>query len=1166
MLSKTHELLKHDFIGANDSIIDICMAEDTEESKKDQKQEVSSTQAEPSALPDEKQQGKLFWDTAGRTEYDPPEPRSMDLDNMGEALTAAQQQQLDQLLDEFSSVFSHHRWDIGEIDRSFGELVVELKEGKTIQYGSRMPKTSFQEEQWLKEDTDKMVAAGVIRPTVAKGGCYMRHVPKPDNTNRAIVNFQPVNEATKSEMYHIGDCEKALFRMKKPKYFTALDQTQSFYALQVKTTDGYDADHIWRKYVPLYMLTPAGVFEYLRAPMGYQGSPSAFARTMQNILNTLPVDEATGEPFAKAFVDDLLIHSTDWESHIKHLRMVLQVLKDANCRLRFSKCEFAKRQVRYLGYRINEHGVSIDSDKLDPILRLAPPPNSASLKSFLATCAFFSGHIQNFSAITVPLRKRLTVEEGKKPWSPEQMTAFETLKTALTSAPILARPDFTLPFCVACDWSQTAFGAYLYQLCPKTGNQRVIRYASRLCTPVEQKLAPTIGEAACVVWALHKFRSYIFGLPGLVVYTDHAALQYLMNSKSQSNQPKLARWASKLDEYGAFEIRHRPGKENLIPDCLSRNPIYSPEENALNSMLEILMLGAAQDDEQTTCSDIYGESMEHIFAQQDAATQPAAVADATENMTARQIDKTLACDVCGHTDGENSMLCCDKCGKYVHTTCMMRGYIPAAASFVCGKCDPTYDSAMAAYFTPDTTYTYDRRDPYLDTEMLDHLAYIKRHNMASPVAKRAVKIRFHPSLPGWLQQRFHSGTPDNVWRTIPPKEYRAAIMQEAHADMGHAGRRLTIQHLKNGGYTWRGLTKDVKVMVRTCTECQRADAQLQVPRTVSPVDTHMPNKRWAVDLCGPFTYTPPSTQECPEPATRSYYIFVGVECFSRYCELQIIPDKTPASAARAFYESIVCRHGIPKEVQSDRGHEWLTLEFRDMLTSLRIYHAKTSPGNPAANGIAENRVKALKRCLATLSENHKSGWPRHVPRVQYILNTKRHHTTNYTPYYLMYGRDPNNKGDLSRYIVSPAPERQELGIYHAGVYAVKEDYTKEERKYISEIVRDNLAKAEGEVYLRTQKRQDSNARHRQDKYNRIARAKVATGRVETIPQPGDPVLLMNPSQFAGKKAHSKGPFYYEKLDERTGMAILQTGNTRDKESQRFLARLDRLVKFRWKTR
>ena len=113
---------------------------------------------------------KIFWDTGGRTEYEPPTAKSMVLDDAGQTLTTEQQKQLDELKAEFPDLYSKDKWDIGCIDRKYGELVVELEEGKTIKYGNRMPKISYQEEQWLSEDVDNLLGASVIAPTVDKGG------------------------------------------------------------------------------------------------------------------------------------------------------------------------------------------------------------------------------------------------------------------------------------------------------------------------------------------------------------------------------------------------------------------------------------------------------------------------------------------------------------------------------------------------------------------------------------------------------------------------------------------------------------------------------------------------------------------------------------------------------------------------------------------------------------------------------------------------------------------------------------------------------------------------------------------------------------------------------------------------------------------------------------
>ena len=130
-------------------------------------------------------------------------------------------------------------------------------------------------------------------------------------------------------------------------------------------------------------------------------------------------------------------------------------------------------------------------------------------------------------------------------WCPGCEAAFQKLKHALTSSPILALPDPHRPYYVCTDYSHVAVGAILEQL-QADGKRHVVSYASRTCSTAESKLGPTDGELLAIVYAVEKFHHYLAGTPFIVI-TDHTAPLYLHEAKNKN--PKLARWAMKLAGY-----------------------------------------------------------------------------------------------------------------------------------------------------------------------------------------------------------------------------------------------------------------------------------------------------------------------------------------------------------------------------------------------------------------------------------------------------------------------------------------------------------------------------------------------------------------------------------------------------------------------------------------
>jgi hypothetical protein len=172
--------------------------------------------------------------------------------------------------------------------------------------------------------------------------------------------------------------------------------------------------------------------------------------------------------------------------------------------------------------------------------------------------------IPNFASIIAPLTK-LTRKNVTFAWTEECSSAFTKLKEVLISAPLLSAPDFSRLFTLQCDASSFGLGAVLTQTFDD--GERPICYLSRSLTRTERNLSTTEKECLCVIWAVEKLRHYLEGTR-FVVITDHHSLLWLHRLKDP--QGRLARWALRLQPYD-FEIKHRPGKDHVVPDMLSRS-------------------------------------------------------------------------------------------------------------------------------------------------------------------------------------------------------------------------------------------------------------------------------------------------------------------------------------------------------------------------------------------------------------------------------------------------------------------------------------------------------------------------------------------------------------------------------------------------------------------
>ncbi|GFR01434.1 retrovirus-related Pol polyprotein from transposon 297, partial [Trichonephila clavata] len=217
-----------------------------------------------------------------------------------------------------------------------------------------------------------------------------------------------------------------------------------------------------------------------------------------------------------------------------------------------SKCNLFRHEVNYLGHIISADGVRTDPQKVSAVKDWRRPKNVHELRSFLGLCTYYRRFVKGFSSIARPLH-RLTENKQKFLWTDECEEAFNSLKAALTSSPILVYPYPEKQFILDTDASHESVGAVLSQ--ETNGQEHVIAYWSKCLSKPERNYCVTRKELLAIVKAVENFHSYLYGRKFLL-RTDHASLTWLLNFKNTEGQ--IARWIQKLEEYD-FEIKHRKG-------------------------------------------------------------------------------------------------------------------------------------------------------------------------------------------------------------------------------------------------------------------------------------------------------------------------------------------------------------------------------------------------------------------------------------------------------------------------------------------------------------------------------------------------------------------------------------------------------------------------------
>nr|KAG5692412.1 hypothetical protein BaRGS_032465 [Batillaria attramentaria] len=312
----------------------------------------------------------------------------------------------------------------------------------------------------------------------------------------------------------------------------------------------------------LALSTHRGVLLQQRLPFGIKSAPGYFQEIMENLTSDL-----LG---VAVFQDDILTSGKDAKDHLSNLERLLTRLNDKGLRCRREKCLFAQPSVEYLGHTLSAEGISKGS-KVEAVLKMPPPTDVSSLKSFLGSVQFYGKFIPNLATMAEPLY-RLTKKANPWKWGEEEQAAFEQLKNVLSSDQVLVHFDPDKPVGLACDASNVGIGAVLFHRYPD-GSERPIANVSKTLTAAERNYSQIHKEALAIIYGLRKFYQYLYGRQFILV-TDHKPLTALFGPKKGTPllaANRLARWTLWLNQFD-YTIEYRKTADHGNADALSRLP------------------------------------------------------------------------------------------------------------------------------------------------------------------------------------------------------------------------------------------------------------------------------------------------------------------------------------------------------------------------------------------------------------------------------------------------------------------------------------------------------------------------------------------------------------------------------------------------------------------
>lgn len=733
----------------------------------------------------------------------------------------------------------------------------------------------------LRNEVAAMVAAGIVTPSTSPWAAPVVLAKKPDGGIRVCFDYRALNAATRKDAHPLPRIDDLLSRLHGCSVFSKIDLAAGYWQVPVAPDDQPKTAFI----------TPFGLFQCNRMPFGLCNAPATFQRLMQDVLGPMLYT------FATVYLDDILIYSRSATEHLRHVDAVLSRLRTYGLHARDTKCAFGVPSIHFLGHTVSADGVRPSSTNVAAVRDMPTPTDVRTVRRFLGMAGHYRRFVPDFAAIAEPLHAMTRGDHASFAWTPACTDAFVKLKTALTTAPVLAHPDFSRPFELHTDASNVALGAVLVQR-DASGHDHPTEYASRTLTTAERNYSATERECLAVVWAVRHFRTYISGQP-FTVYTDHNALVWLMQQKEPEG--RLARWALALQVHD-ISIVYRPGKTNHSADCLSR------------------LIGASD---------------------------------------------TIA--------------------------------IPGSAAPV------TADPPATATPPPD-----DPIQPLLDAQHADpvcqeYLALLTTNTLPTD-RQRANALRhirpFLRRLPsGLLVYELAPGNP----RVVVPKAHQPRVLHDAHdvPTAGHLGFDKTWPYVRQR-FFWENMRRDVHAWVNSCPTCQRRNS----PRTATmghlhPIAVHGPWEVMAMDVLGPL----------PTTTTGNTYVLVVMDLFTRWVEAYPLPTQDASTIARTLTNETFCRYGCPLRLLSDNGPAFTSGLLKEVTQLFRVQRSFTTPYHPQADGMCERFMSTLCNMLAKFCKDTQHDWDIYLPQVLFAYRARIQQTTNASPYFLLFGREPNGPAD-----------------------------------------------------------------------------------------------------------------------------------------------------------
>lgn len=801
----------------------------------------------------------------------------------------------------------------------------------------------------LKKELDKLLKLRFIRPSASPYGAPVLFVPKPDGTLRFVIDYRALNAQTVKDKYNLPR-DSDLFDMlelNKATVMSSVDLKYGYWQVGMKKED-----------IPKTAIrTPIGNYEFLVMPMGLTNAPATFQRMMEVILRPLLAKSVM------VYLDDVIIFSRTPEEHLKHVREVLELLHKHHLRVSLKKCEWFKREMKFLGHmvKLTPKGIELrpNPKKVKVLEKWEAPQSSKDVERFLGLANYYARLVERFAERAAPLMgltgKNLSGAAFAREWKQEHHAAYLDLKRCLSSEPVVTLHNPDRPTIIQTDASVAAIGGALLQE-DEDGERRVIAYFSHKFSDAERNWPTHEQELFGLVYALRKFRHYLVGHP-IRYEGDHRPLQWVKTQTTLSR--KQARWLETLESFD-WEFHHVPG-ENLPVDVLSRPPgsdglgeQSGPAVPLSGDFLSYLASCAEHD------------SLRLV----EGGGGPSNVSDRLRDS---RDDPTIT-----WVDAEDIE--------------------PPQTSFA-GK---LFASNRILHLLKEA---YQEDPKYRAILSSEHLTTGEGARWA--VRNGVVYVTPKPSDRGSFPV---VAVPQRA------RELQRLILREYHdvAVGGHLGASKMLERISRH-FSWLTLREDVISHVKSCHACRVAKHRTVKPRG-RPTGHFIPDRPFetlGLDL----------KTGLPTSRSGNDAFLVVVDRFTRYGHILPCSKKIDAAGvAKLVFDHVVRRWGFPRGIVSDRDPRFTAEVWSNLWTRAGTQLNMTTANRPQGDGGSERYIRTVVDLLRARVGQMKdlSRWDEEVTAIEFAYNDSVCPATGHTPFQLATGRDPLTPVSVLLHALAPS--------------------------------------------------------------------------------------------------------------------------------------------------